>query len=133
MKLHTPKLTTIVAAGSALTASYAAQGAVMASQGRDQGVLLVNYTKGDETSLELDVQFSDTFAFTNAFQTVVLDTDATTGISTPRDHSYTFTATTKKAIAIALYGLYWRVRAKATGGTPTGTIGLQARMDVIQK
>ena len=129
--IYTPKMTTLATSG-ALTGSYVVQGSVMASQGRDQGLLLVNYTKGDETSLELEIQFSDTSAFTDAYQEVVGDTNTSTGVTTPRDRSYTFTASTKKVIPIQLHGLYWRVRAKATAGTPTGTLSLQTRMEARQ-
>ena len=132
MKLHTPKSGTIVAAGGALTGSYVTQGSVQAGQGRDQIVLLVAWTKGDETSLEVKIQFSDTYAFTVAYNDTVIETSA--GVSTCYTHEYSMiTASQNRVIMVSSEGMYWRIQAKATGGTPTGTIGILYRMDVIQK
>lgn len=131
MKHHTPKTGTLVASGGALTSSYAAQGDVVGSMGRDQLTLLVDYTKGDETSMELEIEFSDTSDFTDAYKQTVVETAS--GESTVYKRNFKFTATGKYLVPAALYGQYVRVNAKATGGTPTGTVGIKYRMDTVSK
>lgn len=128
MKKNTVRTGTFVAAGGALTASYVTQGSIISCSGFDQLVVLVNFTKGDETSLDFKIQVSDTPAFTVAYERTYLDTDAT-GISTVLPQSYTMTATGTRMILIDLSMPYLRFQAKATGGTPTGTIGALYRLD----
>jgi hypothetical protein len=113
----------------ALTSSYVTKGGIITCSGYDQLMLLIRWTKGDETSLEFKVQFSDTIAFTNAYESIVTSTDAT-GISTILAN--TFTKTTASAnfiVPVDVSASYFRVQFKATAGTPTGTIGADYRLD----
>lgn len=133
MKNHTPKKGTITSS-QALTDSYVTVGdaeAVQAGAGRDQIALLIDYDKGNETSCELKIQFSDTFEFTDVYEDSYTTTQG--GESTIEARNYKLEATGKHRILIPSAGLYWRVQAKATGGTPDGTLGLKYRMDVIDK
>lgn len=131
MKLHTPKTGTLQAA-TTLTATYATAGGVNASQGRDQLYLLVNYTIGDETDMRIKVQFSDTSTFTTAYEETAGSTSAA-GVTTVSAREYKLTATGKYMIPIQTSGMYWRAQVKATAGTPTGTVAVDYRMDVVQK
>lgn len=140
MKHHQPRTGTI-ATDQALTGSYADIGSVDVAEpknnyiqsgaGRDQIVLLLDYTNGDETSCEIKILFSDTIAFTDAYQDVVTTTSS--GESTIYARNYTMTATGKYRLLVPSAGLYWKIQTKATGGTPTGTLSLSYRMDVIDK
>jgi hypothetical protein len=115
--------------GGALTSSYVTKGGIITCSGYDQLILFVRWTKGDETSLEYKVQFSDTIDFTNAYERSVLSTDAS-GISTVLANVFTMaTASANVAVPIDVTATYMRVQFKATGGTPTGTIGADYRLD----
>jgi hypothetical protein len=141
MKNHTPKRYTIQAAQT-LTASYVTQGdatkavgvdggQVYAGHGRDQIMLELSYVAGDETSMELRVQFSDTPEFTVVSDPVVVETAS--GVSTIYPRTYTRTATSLNfMIPVTSYGHYFRVQAKGTGA-PTGTLATKVRLDVIHK
>lgn len=121
------------AALGALTASYATKGGVITCSGYDKLMLLIRWTKGDETSLEFKVQFSDTKEFTNAYEATVLST-AGTGVSTVLLNTFTKdTATSSFIVPIDVAMAYCRVQFKATGGTPTGTIGADYRLDNNQR
>lgn len=126
-----PKSGTLVAAGTALTSSYVTAGSILPATGHDQTVLLVNWTKGDETSLEIKIQYSDTVDFTNAYERAVTTTDAA-GLSTILDGTFTRTTTGKFMLPIANYGQFVRFQFKATAGTPTGTFGANYRLENIR-
>lgn len=131
MKLHTPNRITLSTA-TTLTGSYVTQHSdIQAGHGRDQLVIEAVYSKGDETSCEIKVQFSPTVDFSTAFEQTVAANSS--GEYTLSPINYKLTASGNLLIPITNYGYYWRVQAKATGGTPTGTLALTARMDVLNK
>lgn len=123
---------TLKSGNGALTSSYVTQGDIITGAGYEQLVLIIDYTKGDETSLDFKVQYSDTKLFTDVLDSIVLSTDAT-GISTVLTNTFTVTATKKFTLPIAMEGLYWRFQAKATGGTPTGTINVRYRLENVER
>lgn len=129
MKRHTPKLTTHKAAGGALTGSYVQSGDVMSGHGHDQICLLVAWTKGDETSMEIKVEFSDTYAFAAADTYRDGSESIAAGVSTVTTKEYKLdTASKNVLIRIDCPGLFWKVSVKATAGGPTGTYGLKSFM-----
>lgn len=131
---NTPKTGVLASGNQALTSSYVtfpSTGYVSAS-GYDQMSLLIDYTKGDETNLDFKVQFSDTTAFTDAFERVVLSTDAT-GVSDCLSNAFKRTSTGKIEVPISIRGLYLRVQFKATGGTPTGTFNARYRLENVER
>lgn len=134
MQKYTPKTGALCADLSALTDAYVVKGGVLSGHARDQIVVLVRWTKGDETSLEMKVEFSDTPEFTAAYNDSVLDIDPATGVALVLAKVYQFTtASGNYKIAIPSQGQYFRVSFKATGGTPTGTIGADYRIDTVSK
>lgn len=129
MKRHTPKLTTHTAAGGALTGSYVAAGSVMSGHGYDQICLLLAWTKGDETSMELKVEFSDSEDFAAADTYRDGSESVAAGVSTVTAKEYKLdTASKNVMIRVDCPGLYWKASVKATAGTPTGTYGLKSFM-----
>lgn len=112
-----------VRASSVLTGSYVA-GTTITSDEHNYLAILVEYTKGDETSMELKLE-SSLDAGTTFGQQVAESTSG--GTVTPSLAARTFTAT----------GNYWitvnpikadqiKLSVKATGGSPTGTCKLTA-------
>lgn len=120
------------ASPTTLTDSYVYSSVMGDGKGRDQIAILVKYTKGDETSMELICQFSDTNAFTEAF-TPVYESVAGTGVASVLTHVKQWTASANNAIFLNSPGLYFRIGVKATGGTPTGTCAIKARFDTVSK
>lgn len=121
-----------IRASATLTSSYVYTTGVAAGKGRDQIAVLVNYTKGDETSMEFLIQFSDTLAFTNAYSKIYKNTGGD-GKVLPKVEYFQWTASAKHAIFTPSAGLFFRIGAKATGGTPTGTLAVKARFDTVSK
>lgn len=106
-----------------LTGSYVAGTVFSADEHNFLGVL-VKYTKGDETSLQVKIESSIDSGTTYGQQT---SESVAAGTSTVSLLERTFTAT----------GNYWvtinpikcdtiKISAKATGGGPTGTLGVDA-------
>jgi hypothetical protein len=131
MKLHSPATGTLQAATVLILNTYTTIGAVIAGAARDQIVFLLVYTKGDETSVEFKVQFSDTFAFTTAYDEMIVE--SASGVSTIKARTFTLVGTSNIILPVASLGLFCRLQAKATGGTPTGTLAATYRIDVINK
>lgn len=132
---HNPKEVAVrgtFAAPTTLTAAYVYSDVYASGKGRDQIGLLVQYTIGDETSMELVVQFSDTKDFTVPFDATRLNV-AGTGIVSALTEVYQWTASAKHAIFLNSAGLFFRVGVKATAGTPTGTCAIKARFDTVSK
>lgn len=110
-----------VRAVTVLTGAYVA-GTIRSFDRQNYLGILVKYTKGDETSLNLKVESSGDAGFTYGQQT----TQTTSGaIVSNALAQYDFTVT----------GNYWivinpfladtvKISVKATGGTPTGTVGV---------
>ena len=113
-----------VRAVAALTAAYVAATVFSADEHNTLGIL-VQYTKGDEDSMELKVE-SSIDAGTTYGQEVTESTSGGTVTETLAVRQFTVT------------GNYWvvinpikadtiKISAKATGGTPTGTLALNAQ------
>lgn len=133
MKMHSPKTGIIASGNQALTASYVVIGGIIAGQARDQIIVMLDYTKGDETDLRMKVDFmSEAATAASRFQEAAASTDAN-GLCSVTLKEYKFTATGKYRIAIPSYGHYFEVSFKATGGTPTGTFNADFRLDNIDR
>lgn len=78
---------------------------------KNQVLLLVDFTKGSLTSMELKVDFS--FDGVTYFQETSLDISSGTG--TVNLFEYTFTATGKYRIAVPIKDRYMKVSVKGTG------------------
>ena len=118
---------------AALTGSYVYTNGYSTS-GSDQLTLLNKWTDGDCTTIEICVQFSDTPEFTDAYSEVIFNS-AGDGTETMRTRVYVLDATSpaNSKINIASEGLYFRVGAKATGGTPTDKLQIKARVSNVEK
>lgn len=113
----------LVIAGQALTSSYAADGVEIHCQGHTTLFLHIAWTQGDETSLEFKVVFFNESAATTEYQETSGST--TTGVTTISDRSYTMSsATNPKSIPIRIEGKFAKIYVKASGGTPTGSYGI---------
>jgi len=106
------------------TSSYVAGSIFSCDEHNTLGVM-VNYTKGDETSIELKIESSIDAGVTYGQQTTE---SASGGTITVTLAVRQFTAT----------GNYWvviqpikadtvKISVKSTGGTPTGTVGIEAQ------
>lgn len=113
----------VVRAVAVPTSSYVA-GTVFSSDEQNCLGVLVKYTKGDETSLEVKIESSVDAGTTYGQQTTEIATGGSIAVALAER---TFTAT----------GNYWvlvnpfkadtvKISVKATGGTPTGTAGIDA-------
>lgn len=106
---------------AALTGSYVASSAVD-TVNSDQVNIYLAYTKGDEASCQVKIETSPDGAtyFQQAFLAIAGGT-ATTTLG-----EYTFSATGNYLINIPVADAKVRIQAKATGGTPTGTLSAVA-------
>ena len=111
------------ATGTALTGSYAQAGSEILIEEATTVFLHLYWTKGDETSIEIQARFALRSGGTAAKETVGTTTN-TDGTTTVKAAEYSFsTATDNIIIPIRTQGRYLSVFVKATGGT-TGTFGL---------
>lgn len=121
--IETYKSKHVVRAVAVPTATYVA-GTVFSTEEHNCIGVLVKYTKGDENSIQVKIESSIDGGTTYGQQTVET---ATGGTVTPSLAERTFTAT----------GNYWflvnpfkadtvKISVKSTGGTPTGTVGIDA-------
>jgi len=109
-------------------------GGVIKAKGFDQLSCLFDYTQGDETQLDVKVQFSDTEAFTTAYERIVTDTSAA-GLSTILENTFKRTADSRFELPISLRGWFVRIMVKRTGGTPddAGTVSVKYRLENIER
>jgi len=126
---HPPK-EVVVRAVLVLTGAYVYSDWYSSGKGRDQLALLFKYVNGDETSASAVIQWSDNK--TDAYESVYENT-AGDGVITPATEVITWTASKNQIFFRPSAGLYFRVGLKATGGTPTGTMGLKFRADTVSK
>lgn len=122
----------VLQAATVLNSSYTVVGSVINVKGFDQLSFVLKYTKGDETTMELKVQFSDTSAFTDAYERIVTDTSAA-GVSTILENTFQRTNSSNFELPISVRGWYVRLMQKATGGTPTGTLAAKYRLENIDR
>lgn len=112
------------ATGTALTGSYALVGVEMQVDGATEANLHLYWTKGDETSVEVKVEFALRSGGTQAQETISTGTSAA-GQETVKTRDYSFnTAADNIIIPVDVRGRFLNVYIKATGGTPTGTFGM---------
>jgi len=111
-----------------LTSSYVA-GTVVGIDEANMIGLECTYVKGDETSIEIKVESSIDEGTTYA-QQVTQSTSGGTSTLTPGIYSMTAASAAATQIFTLIItpikGSTVRISAKATGGTPTGTLGLKA-------
>lgn len=111
----------LAAAGSAITASYVQIGSKAFPMDEATSVFLhVHWTKGDETSIEIKAQYSNTDGGTES-QPTVITTSAATSILGLLE--FQTTTTGNHIIPFGSEGRFVKFYIKATGGTPTGTYG----------
>lgn len=110
-----------IRASATLTGSYVA-GTDISMDGHNYAGLIIDYTKGDETSMEVKVEISHDGG-TTWFQQVAEEvTSGTVAVSLSERQ---FTATGKYALQVyPVRADLIRVSVKATGGTPTGTVAI---------
>jgi hypothetical protein len=122
----------VIASGVTITSSYTAHTVISVDEQNFLG-LLVKYTKGDETSLQLKVEVSVDGGTTYYQQTVDTPTGGAISVAAA-ERTYTGTgnyATSIQPIKVpatptgSAKGLI-KISSKATGGTPTGTLTLTA-------
>lgn len=124
--------------GTLVGAEYS--GGVINGKGYDQISYLLDYDKGDETQLDLKVQFSqhqdfkDSNGDDEAYERIVTDT-STAGVSTVLENVFKRTASLKFELPVSLRGWYVRMLAKRTGGTDqdAGTLKARYRLDNIDR
>ena len=98
-----------------LTGSYVA-GTIRKVTNYGQATLYVKYTKGDETSMQVKIEFG--IDETTWYQ----DTEYvySGGVDTGAQKVITYTSTGNYRIPLQVTDNYIKVSVKATGGTPTG-------------
>lgn len=114
------------ATGTALTSSYVQAGEDMLVDGATTAFLHLYWTRGDETSIEVQARFALRSGGTFAKETVGISTNAAgTTVIEPAEYSFD-TASDNLIIPIRIQGRYLRVLVKRTGGTDggSGTYGM---------
>lgn len=119
----------IVRAVAAPTTSYVS-GTVFSIDEQNMVGLMVSYTKGDETSIELKVESSIDGGST-FYQQITQSPSGGTITIVPGIYSITAASypsgTSNITFVISpIKGDVLRVSVKSTGGTPTGTVGITA-------
>lgn len=119
------------------TSSYVAGTVVSAGPEGEHNALgiLVKYVKGDETSIQIKVESSNDPTSTASgsvlwYQQLIQSVSGGTVTIVPAEYSMTAASAAATQyftfIINPVKGQQYRVSVKATGGTPTGTIGVQA-------
>lgn len=116
----TPFLNVVIRSAAILTDSYVAGTVIDNAQEYNQLVLLVNWTKGSLTSLELKVEVS--VDGTNYFQETASSVSGGTVTIIPKE--YTITTTGKSNILIPVSARYIKVSAKGTGTVTSSSLTL---------
>lgn len=107
-----------IRASAVLTSSYVAATDIDC-QNASQVYIYLNYTKGDETSCEVKVEYS--YDDTTYFQETAVTTGATAALTIS---TYQMTATGKFVLQIPIMARWLRISVKASAGTPTGTLAI---------
>lgn len=117
-----------VRASAVLTAAYVA-GTVFSSDEHNTLGVLVDYTKGDETSLEVKIESSIDGGTTYAQQITETATGGSIAVALAER---TFTATGKYWVVVHPFKADTvKISVKATGGTPTGTVAITAMTSTV--
>lgn len=113
----------VVRADTTLTGSYVA-GTVVNSIDASQINVLVDWTKGDETSIEVKFEFSPD-AETTWYQEVSESISGTTATASLLEHSMSDDGNYMFELPVSAND--FRVSIKATGGTPDGTAAISVQ------
>lgn len=115
-----------VRAAAILTDSYVAGTVLDSTHEYNQLTLLVDFTKGSLTSLEVKVEFSpDNSAY---YQETAQSVSSGTATETVLEH--TFTATGKYRIPIQINDRYIKVSAKGTGTVTNSSAAIDAILGI---
>ena len=111
-----------VRAAAILTGSYVAGTVLEQKQGKNQLVLLVNFTKGSLTTAEIKVEFSpdNSSYYQETFQSV------SGGTATETLGEHTISATGLYRIMIPIKDRYVKVSAKGTGTVTSSSMTIDA-------
>ena len=106
------------------TSSYVACTNLLSMDGSSNAVALeIIYTKGDETSLQVKLEVSNDGGTTYTQQVAESTSSGTVTVALAER---SFSATGNYALFITpIKGLLVKISVKATGGTPTGTVGVR--------
>ncbi len=123
-----------VPVGGTLIGAGVMSGGTINGKGFDQISYLLIYNQGDETQLDLKVQFSDTESFTNAYERIVTDT-SNTGLSNILENTFRKLSSASFEFPLSLRGWYVRLLAKRSGGTPeaSGTLAAKYRLENVNR
>jgi len=122
MTIPLKKSVHIIRTATVLTAAYVAATTV-GSDEQNYAAILVKYTKGDETNLTLKIETSVDGGTTYGQQ--ASDGSPSSGVIAVSPASRTFTATGNYWITVnPLKADVIKISVLASGGTPTGTVGL---------
>jgi len=107
-----------VRSAAILTTSYVAGTVISEATNYNQLTILVDYTIGSLTSLEIIVEYS--FDDVTYYQDVNIGTSAGTNTITVANYTYTGTSDTF-SIQTPISASFIKISAKGSGGTPTGS------------
>ena len=111
--------------GVTLTGAYAGNEAEVAKEFRSGISLFISYTKGDETTMEIKIEFSpqsDTEGAEDWYQ----ETSDSGGTITLFERQFTGTGLYKVDVPGTPKEDKIRISVKGTGGGPTGTVSIDA-------
>jgi len=112
-----------VRANAVLTSAYVA-GTVFSADRQNYLAVLIKYTKGDETSLNVKIETSVDGGTTYGQQVTETTSGGNVAVALAQ---YDFTATGNYWIVVSPFlADTVKISVKATGGTPTGQVGVDA-------
>ncbi len=113
---------TVLDTQTALTGSYVAGTDLTSVDGASQLMLLVDYTRGDETNMDIKVEFYWEGLAEGADLHQLTYGDIGTSATAINLNILEYSVTAKTAFPLDNMGGRVKISWKATGGTPTGTI-----------
>jgi hypothetical protein len=115
-----------VRSAAILTGSYVAGTVLEQTHEANQIILLIDFTKGSLTSLEIKVEFSpdNTTFYQETFQAI------SSGTATETLGEHTFTATGKYRIPVQIMDRYIKVSAKGTGTVTSSSVTVDALLGI---
>lgn len=108
------------ATGTLLNSIYTQFGTEKSCEGATSVFLHIFWTKGDETSIEVQARYANTSGGSRVKPTIITSSGATSAIS---DVEFQMTDSDSYSIPFGVEGRFVSFFIKATGGTPTGTFG----------
>jgi hypothetical protein len=111
-----------VRAAAILTDAFVAGTTLEITEGYDQLVMLIDFTKGSLTSVEVKVEFSpdNTNFYQETFQAI------SSGTATESLGVHTFTATGKYRVMIPILDRYIKISADGTGTLTDSSLAIDA-------